>query len=166
MEWKNPWNKSKASFLDLCTDYSLHIKPVWSESEVNLYEKVVNFRTLSPPLNNITKDLSTSSVSMTDVQNVVVRSNMNEMKLFLLCSWQPCGIVVYLDLKTPSCSIRWESVTCAGQYKLYAKYQDFQHTNIEQRDWELIGVTSKNYYHHTTLACTEYRCRNGHGVWF
>ena len=34
--------------LDLCTDYSLHIKPLWTHTD--LYEKVVSFRTLSPPL--------------------------------------------------------------------------------------------------------------------
>ena len=53
--------------------------------------------------------------------------------------------------------MRWEGVTCVDQYKVYAKYQDSQHDNIDTRDWELIGVTGKTYFHHSTLACTEYR---------
>ena len=103
--------------LDLCTDYSLHIKPIWTRSKMNLYEKVVNFRTLSPPLANISRELKMSSAKMTDVQSVVVR---------------------------------WAGVQCAGQYKVWAMYGDM-------KDWEMVGVTSKNYYHHTTLACTEYK---------
>ena len=57
--------------LDICTDYSLHIKPVWEGME--LYEKVVSFRTLSPPLSELISDLSLSSVLMTDQQMVVIK---------------------------------------------------------------------------------------------
>ena len=75
--------------LELCTDYSLHIKPVcllsiyyiyisttilsiylstkvWPAAD--LYDKVVNFRTLSPPLANLTSSLASSSVHMSGDQ--------------------------------------------------------------------------------------------------
>lgn len=106
--------------LDQCTDYSLHIKPLWGDLE--LYEKVVNFRTLSPPLENITRQLVSSQASSQDSHILV----------------------------------QWNSVDCGSQYKVWTKYQDFQSRNIEARDWEMIGVTSKNYFQHASLACTEY----------
>ena len=91
--------------LELCTDYSLHIKPLWAATD--LYEKVVliiissiiiviiivkvvSFRTLSPPLTNLTRHLRGSSVQVQGKQVVVVR---------------------------------WGAVTCGDQYKVYAKYQ-------------------------------------------
>ena len=57
--------------LDLCTDYSLHIKPLWTHTD--LYEKVVSFRTLSPPLANLTQHLRGSSAQVQGEQEVVVR---------------------------------------------------------------------------------------------
>ena len=70
--------------LELCTDYSLHIKPVCPLSiylcifyfylstkvwpAADLYDKVVNFRTLSPPLANLTSSLASSSVHMSGDQ--------------------------------------------------------------------------------------------------
>ena len=91
--------------LELCTDYSLHIKPLWAATDlyekvvtiiishiiiVNITVKVVSFRTLSPPLANLTRHLRGSSVQVQGKQVVVVR---------------------------------WGAVTCGDQYKVYAKYQ-------------------------------------------
>ena len=112
---------SSSVALEQCTDYSLHIKPLWPSE--NLYEKVVNFRTLSPPLGNISRQL--------------VDSQATSQNSHIL--------------------IQWKSVDCGSQYKVWAKYQDYQTSDLEQRDWEMIGVTSKNYFHHASLACTEYR---------
>ena len=112
---------SSSVALEQCTDYSLHIKPLWQTE--NLYEKVVNFRTLSPPLANISRQLVSSQAS-------------SENSHILL---------------------QWNSVECGSQYKVWTKYQDYQTPNLEQRDWQMIGVTSKNYFQHASLACTEYR---------
>ena len=54
------------------------------------YYQVVSFRTLSPPLTNLTRHLRGSSVQVQGKQVVVVR---------------------------------WAAITCADQYKVYAKYQ-------------------------------------------
>ena len=51
---------------------------------------MVSFRTLSPPLTNLTRHLRGSSVQVQGKQVVVVR---------------------------------WAAITCADQYKVYAKYQ-------------------------------------------
>ena len=112
---------SSSVALEQCTDYSLHIKPLWKSE--NLYEKVVNFRTLSPPLANISRQL--------------VSSQATSQNSHIL--------------------LQWNSVDCGSQYKVWTKYQDYQTANLEQRDWEMIGVTSKNYFQHASLACTEYR---------
>ena len=111
---------SSSVALDQCTDYSLHIKPLWGH--LDLYEKVVNFRTLSPPLENITRQLVTSQASAQDSHIL----------------------------------LQWNSVDCGSQYKVWTKFQDYQSPNIEARDWEMIGVTSKNYFQHVSLPCTEY----------
>lgn len=101
--------------LDLCTDYSLHIKPLWPATDLyekvmirnachschNHYHQVVSFRTLSPPLSNLTRHLRGSSVQVQGKQVVVVR---------------------------------WAAVTCAAQYKVYAKYQAWTVINNADTD--------------------------------
>jgi hypothetical protein len=59
--------------LEPCSDYSLHIKPIFTG--VNLYEKVISFRTLSPPLANITSKLTAIEAVASDEQMIMVKWN-------------------------------------------------------------------------------------------
>jgi hypothetical protein len=59
--------------LEECSDYSLHIKPIFPG--VNLYEKVVSFRTLSPPLANLTSKLTAIEAVASEEQMIKVKWN-------------------------------------------------------------------------------------------
>ena len=49
-------------------------------------------------------------------------------------------------------------VSCAGQYTVWARYHDTDDQMEDHDDiWEEVGVTSKTYFHHSTLPCTEYQ---------
>ena len=46
--------------------------------------------------------------------------------------------------------VSWEAVPCAEQYRVYSRQQ-------AEAAWQLLGVTSKNYYQHSAAPCSQYR---------
>ena len=117
---------TSSSILDMCTDYSLHIKPIWDGME--LYEKVISFRTLSPPLSELTTDLSVSSVIMSSEQMVVIR-----------WSSVPCAR---------------QYTVWTRDNDLHHADGDMSDNGVS---WSVVGVTSKTYFQHSTQPCTEYQ---------